>query len=179
VVVPASLRIAVAKQRDRDYACGLFAVTTAAHQLGALERRHGATTLLERLDPVARARIEARLSHGGLLEKDVRALAAAAGLYAYRPNTHDAAQFRQPGWLWMARVLVRFTDPASGASYVEKHYVLVLDHLRAEGSLVVADPHPWNPPVYCVDEATFEASWRGSKTKGPPWAAALHRSART
>lgn len=179
-VVPPSLRdLAVAKQGAGDYACGLFALTTAARQLGAIRRRQGATALLARLAPADRARIEARIPHLGLFEKDVRALAAAAGLSIYRPNTHDAAQFREPGWLWMALVLARFTHPSNGESHVEKHYVLVLGHLQAETALIVADPHPWNPPVYAVDEKAFEAAWRAAKTKGPPWAAALNRRAQT
>lgn len=179
-VVPKSLRdVAVAKQGDGDYACGLFALMTAARQLGAPGRRQNATELLASLAPADRRRIEARIPRVGLFEKDLRALAAAAGLSIYRPNTHDAAQFREPGWLWMALVMARFTHPSNGESDVEKHYVLVLGHLKEEAALVIADPHPWNPSVYSVDEKAFEAAWRAAKTKGPPWAAALHRSAQT
>ncbi len=100
----------------------------------------------------------------------------AAELAVYRPNTHDASQFQEPGWLWMALVLVKFTAP-TGAEIDERHYVLVLDHLADEGVLVVADPHPWNPPVYCVGLDDFVSAWRAAKTKGPPWAAALYRPA--
>jgi hypothetical protein len=167
-VPPALQQMRVAKQGDGDYACGLFALVTAARKLGTTSARAGAINLLDGLDAAARTRFE----------KDVRALASAAGLAVYRPNTHDIAQFREPGWLWMALVLVRFAPPGDEDSYVEKHYVLVVDHLPAKGAFVVADPHPWNPPVYCVGEREFEAAWRAAKTKGPPWAAALHPASR-
>ena len=52
--------------------------------------------------------------------------------------------------------------------------MLVLEYLADERVFVVADPHPWNPPLYCVDEQDFEAAWRSAKAKGPPWAAALY-----
>jgi hypothetical protein len=177
-VPPALQQLRVAKQGDGDYACGLYALVTAARKLRTTTGRAGATTLLAGLEPAARARIEARLPKVGLFEKDVRALAKAAGLAVYRPNTHDLAQFREPGWLWMALVLVQFAPPSGGESYVEKHYVLVVDHLSDESVFVVADPHPWNPATYCVDEREFEAAWRAAKSKGPPWAAALHPASR-
>jgi hypothetical protein len=101
--------------------------------------------------------------------------ATASKLGIYRPNTHELAQFREPGWLWMALVLMRFTAPSDGESYDEKHYVLVAGCLPDEAAFVVADPHPWNPPVYCVHEHEFDAAWRSVRTKGPPWAAALYR----
>ena len=173
-VPPALQQMRVAKQGDNDYACGLFALVTAARKLGTTSARAGVTTILGGLEGTARARIEARLPKIGLFEKDLRALADAAGLAVYRPNTHDAAQFREPGWLWMALVLVRFTSPNGEETYVQKHYVLVVEHLPTAGALVVADPHPWNPPVYCVGEHEFEVAWRAAKTKGPPWAAALY-----
>ncbi|GAB4211268.1 MAG: hypothetical protein OHK0013_32810 [Sandaracinaceae bacterium] len=173
--VPSVLQaLRVARQGDGDYACGLFALITAARKLRATSARAGATVLLAGLDAATRARIEARLPKVGHFEKDVRALAHAAGLAVYRPNTHDVAQFREPGWLWMALVLVQFVPPSGGESYVEKHYVLVLEHIPDERVFVVADPHPWNPALYCVDEHEFEAAWRAAKTKGPPWAAALY-----
>jgi hypothetical protein len=173
--VPSVLQqLRVAKQGDGDYACGLFALVTAARKLRTTSARASANALLASLDGAARVRVAARLPKVGLFEKDVRALARAAGLAVYRPNTHDLAQFREPGWLWMALVLVRFVPPTGAESYVEKHYVLVLEHLPDERVFVVADPHPWNPPLYCVDEREFEAAWRAAKTKGPPWAAALH-----
>ena len=173
--VPSALHLLrVAKQGDGDYACGLFALVTAARKLRTMPARAGGPVLLAGLDAATRARIEARLPKVGLFEKDVRALAQAAGLAVYRPNTHDVAQFREPGWLWMVLVLVQFVPPSGGESYVEKHYVLVLDHFPDERVFVVADPHPWNPALYCVDEHEFEAAWRAAKTKGPPWAAALY-----
>lgn len=173
-IVPRSLRaIEVDKQESDDFACGLFATTTAARQLRTIGQHQKAKELLADLKPADRARIEGRLTRGGLFEKDVRALAAAASLGVYRPNTHDAAQFREPGWLWMALVLTRCTDPGTGETYVARHYVLVLKYLKAKSALVIADPYPGNPSVYCVDEAMFEAAWRAAKTKGPPWAAAL------
>jgi hypothetical protein len=176
--VPSALQqLRVAKQDSGDYACGLFALVTAARKLRTTARA-GATSLLAGLDTATRRRVEARLPKDGLLEKDVRALARAAGLAVYRPNTHDVAQFREPGWLWMALVLVRFAQSSRLDSYVEKHYVLVVDHLPDEHVFVVADPHPWNPPLYCVDEPMFEAAWRAAKTKGPPWAAALYPAPR-
>lgn len=173
-VPPVLQRLRVAKQGDGDYACGLFALVTAARKLRTTSARASANALLANLDAATRARVEARLPKVGLFEKDVRALAHAAGLAVYRPNTHDVAQFREPGWLWMALVLVRFVPPTGAESYVEKHYVLVLEHLPDEHMFVVADPHPWNPPLYCVDEREFEVAWRAAKSKGPPWAAALH-----
>ena len=54
----------------------------------------GAPTLLANLEPGARAGIESRLPGATLLEKDLRALARAAGLETYRPNTHEVEQFR-------------------------------------------------------------------------------------
>lgn len=173
--VPTALQqLRVAKQGDGDYACGLFALVTAARKLRTTSARAGAADLLAGLDAADRVRVEARLPKVGLFEKDVRALARAAGMAVYRPNTHDVGQFREPGWLWMALVLVRFVPPTGAESYVEKHYVLVLEHLPDERVFVVADPHPWSPPLYCVDEQEFDAAWRAAKSKGPPWAAALH-----
>jgi len=49
------------------------------------------------------------------------------------------------------------------------------EHLADEGVLVLADSHPWNPPVYCVGLDDFESAWRVAKKRGPPWAAALYR----
>lgn len=106
--VPTALQqLRVAKQGDGDYACGLFALVTAARKLRTMSARAGAAVLLAGLDAAARVRVEARLPKVGLFEKDVRALAHAAGLVVYRPNTHEVVQFREPGWLWMALVLVR------------------------------------------------------------------------
>jgi len=82
------------------------------------------------------------------------------------------AQFHEPGWIWMAFVLVRFTSP-DGIVTSASHYVLILDYLATEAALVVADPHPWNRDVYCVPEEQFEAAWLGAKD--PPWAAAVHK----
>src|SRR5437763_860034 len=94
LAVPVALRrMRAAKQGDEDYACGLFAVLTAARKLGTMSARAGVTAILEGLEAVERARIEARLPRIGLFEKDLRALANAAGLAVYRPNTHDAGQF--------------------------------------------------------------------------------------
>ncbi|HYH99411.1 hypothetical protein [Hyalangium sp.] len=73
--------------------------------------------------------IASKLSKIGLFEKDVRALVAAAGLSVYRPNTHEVTQFHKPGWLWMALVLLKFTSPDRKESYVERHYVLIVDYL--------------------------------------------------
>ncbi len=179
VTVPPLLqRVRVAKQRDIGRACGLYAVVTAARKLGTMLPRAGAPTLLANLEPATRVQVEARLPRTVLLEKNLRALANAAGLSMYRPNTHDLTQFHEPNWLWIALVLVRFAPPNGVNSHVGKHLVLVLNHLPSSGTLVVADPHPWNPPVYCVDEREFERAWRAAKTKGPPWAAALDRARR-
>jgi hypothetical protein len=164
----------VSKQGDDDYACGLFAVLTAAQHLGALDRRSGPAALLRKLPPAARARIEAQLPEVGLFEKDIRAVADAAGLAIYRPNTHDALQFRQPHWLWLAFVLVTFRSPTDETS-IDRHYVLVLDYLSEHDAFVVADPHPWNPSVYCVQTAEFESAWHAAK-KAPPWAASIYRA---
>lgn len=166
------LSLRVSKQGDDDYACGLHCIVTAARQLGAA----GGTKpslILKKLTTPDESRIKERLPTIGLFEKDLRALAVAAGLGLYRPNTHDASQFQQPGWLWMAFALVKFTAP-TGAESDEGHYLLVLDHLADEGVLVIADPHPWNPSVYCVGLDDFESAWRVSKAKSP-WAAALFR----
>jgi hypothetical protein len=171
-VPPALQQMRVAKQGDGDYACGLFALVTAAWKLRTTAAQAGASTLLSGLAPADRARVAARLPKIGLFEKDLRALANAAGLAMYRPNTHDLAQFCEPGWLWMALVLVRFTSPNGEESCVYKHYVLVVEHLPGDGAFVVADPHPWNPSMYCVDEREFEAAWRAPRRPrvhpGPP-----------
>jgi hypothetical protein len=135
--------------------------------------RAGAPTLLANLEPGARVGIESRLPGATFREKDLRAMARAGGLETYRPNTHEVEQFREPNWLWIVLVMVRFAPLTGGEGRVGKHYVIVVDHVPGDLALVVADPHPWNPPVYCVDEPEFEAAWRGAKTKGPAWAAAL------
>jgi len=168
-------RLPVSKQGDDDYACGLHCIVTAAPHLGASPGRRGPQRILKAPTPPHAIRIQARLPAVGLSEKDIRALAAATGIALYRPNTHEVAQFTEPGGIWMAFVLVRFTAPTRAQSD-ERHYVLVLDHLADDGVLVVADPHPWNPSVYCVALDDFESAWRAAKAKGPPWAAALYRS---
>jgi hypothetical protein len=73
----------------------------------------------------------------------------------------------------MAFALVHFTAP-TGVESDERHYVLVLEYLADRDALVIADPHPWNPPVYCVALRQFDSAWRIARAKGPPWAAALH-----
>lgn len=176
VAVPPPWRsLRVSKQDDDDYACGLHCIATAARHFGTIAGAAGARRILKALAPPHASRVQARLPAIGLFEKDLRALAAAARLAVYRPNTHDVSQFQEPGWLWMAFVLVKFTAP-NGAESDERHYVLVLDHVAAEGVFVVADPHPWNPPVYCVGVGAFESAWRVAKAKGPPWAASLYPS---
>ena len=181
-LVPGSARVAVpsrwrslqvSKQGD-DEASGLHCIVTAARQFCTIAGDTPSRRILKALAPSHASRIQARLPAIGLYEKDVRALAAAAELSVYRPNTHDAAHFQEPGWLWMAFVLVKLTAP-SGAESDQSHYVLVLDHVGADGVFVVADPHPWNPPVYCAGVSEFESAWRGAKAKGPPWAASLYR----
>lgn len=175
VTVPRRWRsLRVSKQGDDDYACGLHCIVTAARHLGAAGGTANPRRILKALASPHRSRIQARLPTIGLFEKDIRTLATAAGLSVYRPNTHDASQFQEPGWLWMAVALVKFTA-LPGAERDERHYVLVLDHLADEGVLVIADPHPWNPPVYCVGLDDFASAWRVAKSKGPPWAAALYR----
>lgn len=178
-LVPSRWRsLRVSRQGENDYACGLHCIVTAARHLGV----RGAvqpSRILKALAPPHVSRIQARLPTVGLLEKDIRALASTAGLGVYRPNTHKVSQFKvqEPDWLWMALVLVKFTPP-SGAEYDAGHYVLVLDHVAENGALVLADPHPSNPPVYCVALEDFESAWRAAKTKGPPWAAWLRRATR-
>lgn len=168
-------KLSVSKQGPDDMACGLHALTTAAWHLGTLPRAVGAMRLVKMLDPLVASRIRAQLPADGLFEKDLRLLAKAAGLSVYRPNSHDVAQFRGAGWLWMAFVTVMFKDPHGHTpDTADGHYVLVLDHLSNEDALILADPHPWNPPVYCVATRAFDAAWRAAK-KGAPWAAALHR----
>ncbi len=170
-----ALRARVSQQGEDDYACGLHCIVTAARHLGAIPGTAGPQRFLTALAPRDATRIEARLPAVGLFERDIRALAAAAGLGVYRPNTHDAGQFKEPGWLWIAFVLMRFTAP-NGSESDERHYLLVLDYLAGDRALVVADPHPWNPRVYCVAFQEFESAWRAAKARGPPWAVALYRS---
>jgi hypothetical protein len=94
----------------------------------------------------------------GLVEKELRKLADAAGLVMRRPHKQDLTQFDEGG-LWIA--MVRYTFPAGGTALAEpfNHYVLVLSHLRDEGALVIADPHPSRPPLYCLSDASFEKAW--------------------
>lgn len=67
--VPSALQtLRVAKQGDGDYACGLFALITAARKLRATSAGAGATVLLAGLDAATRARVEARLPKVGLFE---------------------------------------------------------------------------------------------------------------
>lgn len=176
-VPPRWYSLRVSRQGENDHASGLHCIATAARHLarGPAEP----TRILKALAPSHASRIQARLSAVGLLEKEIRALAATAGLGVYRPNTHEVAQFQcqEPGLLWMAFVLVKFTAP-SGAERDQGHYVLVLDHVAEDGALVLADPHPWNPPVYCVGLDDFKSAWRAAKTKGPPWAAWLGHATR-
>ena len=175
-VPPRWSKLRVSQQGEDDYACGLHCIVTAARYLGSIQLGAGPRRLLGALAPGDATRIDARLAAVGLFEKDVRALAAAVGLGVYRPNMHDAGQFKEPGWLWMAFVLMRFAAP-DGSESNERHYVLVLDYLADHRALVVADPHPWNPPVYCVALQEFESAWRAARAKGPPWAAALYKRA--
>ena len=168
-------RLPVSKQGDDDYACGLHCIVTAARHLNAISSRSGPQRILKALARPHASRIQARLPAVGLFEKDIRVLAAAAGLAVYRPNGQEVAQFTVPGWTWMAFVLVRFTAP-TGTTSVERHYVLVLDLLADDGAVVVADPHPWNPSVYCVALDDFESAWRAARAKKGPWAAVLYRS---
>lgn len=82
--VPTALQqMRVAKQGDGEDACGLFALVTAARKLRTTFVRAGAPVLLAGLDAAARVRVEVRLPKVGLLEKDIRALANAAGLAVY------------------------------------------------------------------------------------------------
>lgn len=185
VPVPARWRtLRVSKQGDDDSACGLHCLTTAARHLGTIKAAEGACRILRKLNPQDRERIWSRLCARGLFEKDLRILAAAAGLAVYRPKKQDVAQFKdaqfkeEPDQLWMALVKVPFTDPNGDASTSEDdasedwHYVLVLEHLADEGVLVLADPHPWKPSVYCMRFDDFESAWRAAKD--PPWAALLY-----
>jgi hypothetical protein len=162
----------VSRQGEDDHASGLHCIATAARHLAHSPAEP--SRILQALAPPHASRIQARLSAVGLLEKEIRILAATVGLGVYRPNTHKVAQFKcqEPGLLWMAFVLVKFTA-LSGTERDQGHYVLVLDHVAEDGALVLADPHPWNPPVYCVERDDFESAWRAAKTKGPPWAAWL------
>jgi hypothetical protein len=90
-------RLRVSKQGDDDYACGLHCVVTAARHAGTIPRKAGPRRLLSTLEPRDAARIKARVRDAGLFEQDVRALAKAAGLAVYRPNTHEVEQFKEPG----------------------------------------------------------------------------------
>jgi hypothetical protein len=182
IAVPARWSsLSVSRQDPCDYACSLHVIVTVTRRLGlgaAVDAREILNALALHKTRSEVLRIESLLREGpGLFERDICSLAAAAGLGARRSNQHDVAQFQEqaPGVLWIARVWARFSDP-NGVHPDEPygHYVAVIDHLADDGVLVVADPHPWNPPVYCVGLDSFEAAWRAPKWKRP-WAARLFR----
>jgi hypothetical protein len=124
----------------------------------------------------ARERIAARLPAVGLFDRDIRALCDAAQLDVWRPRDQRVEQFVEGDWIWMA--FVRAVFVAAESAYVGRHYVLVLEYLADASALVIADPHPWNPDVYCVDIDRFAAAWSSTKRRGPPWAAVVHPSRR-
>lgn len=175
--VPEAWRsFAMSKQSEDDYACGLHCVLAAARHHRTHARTLSPRTLTRMVGSPARERIEARLPSVGLFDRDIRALCDAAQLDVWRPRDQRVEQFMEPGWIWMAFTRVLFARDES--VYVERHYVLVLEHLADAGAFVVADPHPWNADVYCVDVDRFAAAWSSTKRRGPPWAVVVHPSRR-
>lgn len=162
----------ITKQRDDDYACGLHCVLAAARHHRTHARTLSPPALVRLVGSPARERIEGRLGEVGLLEQDIRALCDAAQLSVWRPRGQPREQFEEAGWIWMAFVRALFVGPDEAR--VDRHYVLVLEHLAAANAFVIADPHPWNPSVYCVGSGRFFAAWDSAKRRGPRWAAILH-----
>jgi hypothetical protein len=157
-------------------ACGLHTITNAARHLGSLPPNGSARRVLDALSQRDRKRVEAQLRTQGLIEKDIRALANAAGLGVYRWNGVSLGQLKKAEGPWVAFVRVRFFARASSEEVEDDHYVLVLEYIRDSDEFVLADPHPWNPGLYFVRARDFDAAWRSTDKKGPPLALWLSRA---
>jgi hypothetical protein len=123
----------IRKQGERDYACGLYCVVSAATHLSALhDRGDGLAHVLAHVDANISATLSKSLLTSGVSDRDVRLLAAAANLDVWRPQK---AKLKDLTWngekrkhVWMALVRMRFDDPNRVvASYDDLHYVLVLE----------------------------------------------------
>jgi hypothetical protein len=168
------------KQAPDDYSCGLCCVASIARDLGTLPvSREPVRELLRLVPRHVRSDVESRVADSsGLSEKHLRVLARASGLSFYRPNRQVVAQFSEPGWRWIALVKLPFIEPEGQEPVREyKHYVVVLGRNSRDGSLTVADPHPWRPDVSVLQANEFERAWSSARPNGTPWSACLYLGA--
>lgn len=151
----------MSRQTEEDYACALHCIVSAAASLRRQALADLAAGLLERLSARESKEFARRMQDGpGLGPKRVRMLTCEAGLSMWRPRKQHLEQFETPG-LWIA--MVRDTFPVGGTASVEPfdHYVLVLEYLRDDEFLLIADPHPSRPNVYRLRDTIFEQAWDG------------------
>lgn len=163
----------IAKHGEKDHRSGLFCVAAAAAHLGTLPNDgEGVARLLARVDPA----VSRPLANRPLGDRRIRRLADAADLRVWRPynDLDETLGWHGPrGSAWMALVRFRFDEPGSHLPpYVGLHYVVVLEAV-ADG-VVIADPHPWRPPVYAIPRVEFDGAWMAAQ--GAKWAVCLYRA---
>jgi hypothetical protein len=175
-VVPAKWSsLYVYRDDPEDPAPAFACIVTAGVLLGQLvPDEQVALRLLDHL-PVA-------IDFDGDHDRQVRAIAKAAGLSAYRPHSRPLEPEPMLPWdeippdaenLWIVRYIAKMTSPkgTTRRSFKAVHFGLLLDVQR--GGLVLADPHPWRPPVSVVKTAKFVEAWRAAAERGKPWALCL------
>jgi hypothetical protein len=165
----------VCRDDPEDPAPAFSCIVTAGVLLGQLvPDEQVALRLLDRL-PVA-------IDFDGDHDRQVRAIAKAAGLSTYRPHFRPMEPEPKLPWdedppddenVWIVRYMARFTSPKGTGrrSFEAVHFGLVLAVQR--GGLVIADPHPWRPQVSVVKTTKLVEAWRAAAGRGKPWALCL------
>lgn len=172
-------RIIVSKQGLDDYACGLHCIATAALALGTLNNfgaaDEGVSQFIE--NNSEHVRCNGPVCSRGLVEPALSTVIEHAHLTPHQLDPQGERQLtkRDSNSLWMILVSMTLTDPQNAKALKQpyNHYVLILEYISDGELFVVADPHPWNPDVYCVHYDELINAWTGQYDSANKWAARL------
>jgi len=145
---------------------GLHVLHLAGVRLGALPVNSKPEVLLDALDPGDRARMEAKIAQGVLIEADIRLMDRSNGYSFGRHGKLDLDQFH----IWSDRSLPVLVLGRAVASKVERRFVLILDdHDGTE--FTVADPAGQGLVKFTRAELT--RCWAKGAKKGVKWAGSI------
>jgi hypothetical protein len=151
---------------------GLHVLHLAGVRLGTLPAGSTAEVLLDALDPAERAKMEAKIARGSLIEADLRLMDRSNG-YSFGRNGKDRVprqDAHDPFHIWSDRSLPVLVLGRTVASKVERRFVLILDD--HDGTrFTVADPAGEGLAEVTREELT--TAWETGAKKGVKWAGSI------
>jgi hypothetical protein len=145
---------------------GLHVLHLAGVHLGALPVGSKPEILLEALDAEDRARMEAKIARGNLIEADIRIMDRSNGFSFGRHGKLDHDPFN----IWSDRSLPVLVLGRTVATKIERRFVLILDDHDGT-KFTVADPA--GDGLVKFTRTALEAEWNLGAKKGVLWAGSI------